>query len=331
MTISIAFQTNKSLDDYGRLGRQIENYGFDGISVYNDMLYQPAWIPLTEIARATKRIRLGPAAVNPFTSHPINIAGNIALLDELSQGRAYLGLAKGAWLDFIGVEQKNPILTLKEAFSCITHLLAQSKRAFKSPIFPLAGGDSLRWKLYRPNIPFLLGTWGPKTITACIHHISEIKLGGTANPEIIPFFRKIISKARDTSQNDVSEIAIVLGAVTVVDEDGEKARERARQEVALYLPVIANLDPTLDLDQDMLANIKRATSVYKFTEAAEYIDDRLLAKFAFAGTPEEIVKQSLDVFEAGAQRVEFGTPHGLTPDIGLELLGTQVLPKLKEV
>ena len=57
--------------------------------VYNDMLFQPAWPALFEIARHTHRVRIGPAAVNPFTCHPITLAGHIALLDEASGGRAY--------------------------------------------------------------------------------------------------------------------------------------------------------------------------------------------------------------------------------------------------
>src|SRR5215468_3499573 len=94
MQISIAFQTDKPISAYGPLAAAAEAYGFDCVSVYNDMLYQPAWLPLLEMARHTTRIRLGPAAVNPFTCHPINIAGNIALIDEASQGRSYLGIAR---------------------------------------------------------------------------------------------------------------------------------------------------------------------------------------------------------------------------------------------
>ena len=43
MTISIAFQTDKPLAAYGALAAQAEAYGFDGVTVYNDMLYEPAW------------------------------------------------------------------------------------------------------------------------------------------------------------------------------------------------------------------------------------------------------------------------------------------------
>ena len=67
---SIAFQTDKPLSAYGPLAKTVEDYGFAGVSVYNDMLYQPAWLPLLEIARHTTRVRIGPAAVNPFHLSP---------------------------------------------------------------------------------------------------------------------------------------------------------------------------------------------------------------------------------------------------------------------
>jgi hypothetical protein len=89
-TVSIALQTDKPIVAYGPRAAQAEQYGFDGVSVYNDLLFQPAWLPLLEIARNTHPVRIGPAAVNPFTCHPLNIAGNISLIDEAAQGRVYL-------------------------------------------------------------------------------------------------------------------------------------------------------------------------------------------------------------------------------------------------
>ena len=38
-TLSIAFQTDKPLAAYGPLAAQAEAYGFDAVTVYNDMLY----------------------------------------------------------------------------------------------------------------------------------------------------------------------------------------------------------------------------------------------------------------------------------------------------
>ncbi len=366
--VSIALQTDKPLAVYGPLAAAVEQYGFDGITVYNDMLYQPAWLPLLEIARATNSVTIGVAAVNPFTCHPINIAGNIALIDEVSCGRAYLGLARGGWLDFIGVEPKRVVTGLREALRCVRHLLRQSKEPLAGEFYPLAGGDTLRWSILRAEIPFLLGTWGASTIRACINEISEIKIGGSANPAVIPHFQGIIdesinragnspaqippptppdhnegdaysSPAREGGREGVTatnaagtprDVGICIGAVCVVDEDGDAARAHVKREVALYLPVVAKLDPTVDLDPELLKRLQQAADHYDFAGAARLISDDLLQRFAFAGTPDEVAAHAASLFDAGATRVEFGTPHGLTAESGLHLLGTRVLPALKK-
>ena len=327
-TVSIAFQTDKPIQVYATLAQTVENYGFDGITVYNDLLYQPAWLPLLEIARHTRRVRIGPAAVNPFTCHPINIAGHIALIDEASGGRAYLGLARGGWLDFVGIRPQRPVTALREAFACIRHLLQRSTDPFPGTVFPLAGGDSLRWEILRSDIPFLLGSWGSQTIHACIRDIHEIKIGGSANPAVLPHFRNIVTSAAVNAGRRPDEIDLAIGAVTVVDQDGAAARALARREVALYLPIVAQLDPTIELEPERLKRLQQATATYEFERAASLISDDLLDRFAFAGTPDQVAAQAAQLFEAGATRVEFGTPHGLSPLNGLKLLGEQVLPAL---
>jgi 5,10-methylenetetrahydromethanopterin reductase len=328
-TVSIAFQTDQPLAAYGELAAAAEGYGFDGVTVYNDMLYQPAWLPLLEIARHTRRVRIGPAAVNPFTCHPINIAGNIALLDEASGGRAYLGLARGAWLDYVGMEPRRPITALREALECVRHLLSQSTQPYHGELFQLAGGDALRWKILRPDIPLLLGAWGAQTLRACILHVSEIKIGGTTNPAIVRQMRTEVNQAALAAGRDPAEIGLVVGAVAVVDRDGTAARALARRKAALYLPIIARLDRTLALEAELLEQINAAAADYDFELAGSYISDTLLRQLAFAGTPGEVAEQAIELYAAGAARVEFGTPHGLTEEEGLRLLGEGVLPALR--
>jgi 5,10-methylenetetrahydromethanopterin reductase len=329
LQVSIAFQTDKPLAAYGPLAAAAEGYGFDAVTVYNDMLYQPAWLPLLEMARTTRRVQLGVAAVNPFTCHPINIAGNIALIDEASHGRAYLGIARGAWLDLVGLHPKRGMAALAEALRCVRHLLRRSAEPLAGEFYPLAGGDTLRWSISRPELPFLLGTWGEQTIRSCIGEIAAVKIGGSANPGLLPHYRRVIDEAAAAAGLIGRKIEIVIGAVCVVDADGEAARTLARREVALYLPVVAELDPSLQLDPLLLAGIKQATARYDFAAAGALISDELLHCFAFAGTPGEVADHAAALFAAGADRVEFGTPHGLNAESGLRLLGEQVVPALQ--
>jgi 5,10-methylenetetrahydromethanopterin reductase len=148
-------------------------------------------------------------------------------------------------------------------------------------------------------VPLMLGTWKPRTAAYAGEVAREVKIGGSANPDMVRLLRRWIG-------ND--DVGIVVGAVTVVDEDGELARQRAREEVAMYLEVVAGLDPTLELEPG---------------------EPPPLDRFTFAGTPEEVAAHALRLYEAGAARVEFGTPQGLTTAAGLELLADRVLPLLR--
>ena len=55
----------------------------------------------------------------------------------------------------------------------------------------------------------------------------------------------------------------------------------------------------------------------------------MLDRFAFSGTPSHVAGLARRVLEAGAGRVDFGAPHGLTDEDGVALLGTAVLPRLR--
>lgn len=321
-SVSIAFQTNKNLMQYEELGKLVEDLGFDMLSIYNDLFYQPPWIPLSILIQSTKNIQVGVASMNPFINHPLNIAGNIALLNELSDHRVYLGLCRGSWLETLNLSPKRPISALKEAFLLINYALSGSLSGFQGQFFQISRGNSFRWKIQGPKIPFLLGSWGEKTINHCKEYISELKLGGTANPRILPKYRKIL---------DSNEKKIALGSVTVCDEDSDKARATARYEVALYLPIIGKLDKTLNINADLISEIRTAYNLKDNDMLETLIDDSLLEKVAFVGTDEEIFKQTMNLFHAGADRVEFGTPHGVeNSEIGINLLGQRVLPQIRE-
>jgi 5,10-methylenetetrahydromethanopterin reductase len=146
---------------------------------------------------------------------------------------------------------------------------------------------------------------------------------------VIPQVRAAAEQAAQAAGRDPRTIGLVVGAVTVVDRDGAAARALARRKAALYLPIIAQLDRTLDLDPALLERIEAAAAAYDFDLAGSYISDTLLRKLAFAGTPGEVAEQAIELYNAGVTRVEFGTPHGLSEAEGLRLLGEDVLPTLK--
>jgi 5,10-methylenetetrahydromethanopterin reductase len=271
------------------------------------------------MAQVTERVRLGPAALNPFTLHPVEIAGQIAALDAVSKGRAYLGLVRGSWLEELGIEPSRPLTAIREAVEVIRRLLARDNTGFAGEQFSLAPGARLHYEPVRTEVPLLIGTWGVRLAAYAGEVADELKIGGSANPDLVPVMRSRLGSNR---------VRIVVGAVTVVDEDGVAARRVARAEAAMYFPIVADLDPTLKVPAGLAEDVRRFVDAGRREEAGNLIPGHLLEKLVFAGTPEEVARQAAAVYEAGAARVEFGTPHGLTPRRGVELLADRVLPEL---
>jgi 5,10-methylenetetrahydromethanopterin reductase len=181
----------------------------------------------------------------------------------------------------------------------VRRLLAGDRSGFEGELFTIEPGSGFHYEPLRPAVPLMLGTWRPRTAAYAGQVADEVKIGGSANPDMVRLMRRWIG-------NDA--VGIVIGAVTVVDDDGDLARERAREEVALYLEVVGDLDPTLALEPGEPAPLDR---------------------FVIAGTPEEVAAHARELFDAGVARVEFGTPQGLTTSGGVRLLADRVLPLLR--
>ena len=294
--MGLGLQSDKRPHEYAALAQRAEAAGFDVISVFHDLLFQPAIFPLLTIAASTERVRLGPAALNPSTLHPVELAGQAAALDLASGGRAYLGLVAGAWLDRLGLDERRPVERMREAVEIVRRLLAGDRSGYAGKHFALAPGSGLQYEPARKQIPLMIGTWRPRMAALAGELVAdEVKIGGCANPDMVRLMREWIG-------ND--QVGIVVGAVTVVAEDGAAAREHARREVEMYLEVVGGLDPTIEGPPP-------------------------LEKFTIAGTPQDVAEHVRRLFDAGVKRVEFGTPQGLDTAVGVELLCDRVLPLLR--
>jgi 5,10-methylenetetrahydromethanopterin reductase len=297
--VALGLQSDKSVEEYEALARRAEAAGFDVISVFHDLFYQPAIFPLLTIARATERVRLGPAALNAQTLHPVEIAGQAAALDLASNGRAYVGIVTGAWLEQLGFDEQRPLTRLREAVEVVRRLLAGDRSGFAGERFTLEPGAGLEYEPLRRDLPLLIGTWRPRAATfAAEAGAAEVKIGGCANPDMVRLMRSWLG---DDGPR------IVIGAVTVVDEDGDRARTHAAAQVQMYLDVVGQLDPTLELRPGQAAPLE---------------------KFVIAGTPEDVAAHTRALIDAGVDRIEFGTPQGLTTSGGVDLLCDRVLPLL---
>ena len=73
-----------------------ESQGFEYVGIPDSQsLWRELYLSLSVVANATSRVRIGPPVTNALTRHPAVAASAIATLNEISGGRAFLGIGSG--------------------------------------------------------------------------------------------------------------------------------------------------------------------------------------------------------------------------------------------
>jgi 5,10-methylenetetrahydromethanopterin reductase len=309
------------------LAKLVEQLGFHTLSIYDDLFFKPAWPILSIVAANTSTIRVGPAVVNPYLIHPAITAGNIALLDEISGGRAYLGIGKGAFLDFVGVETPTPITAVRETIDIVQRLLDGSMKGYKGDFFNIDESASFRWKPVKPKVPIVIGTWGQRMAELAGKVADEVKANPLWDAGYATQLLTYIHKGAAGAGRDINDVSLCLGVLTSVSEDEAEAREYARRALAIYLPHLSPMTEAVGVSSDEVNKVSAYSSVGDYAKAARYISDRTLENFALFGTPGLLcrkIQKMLD--QVPVDRIEFGTPHGPDSITSINLLGRKVLP-----
>jgi len=138
-----------------------EDEGFDYILVPDEGVTRDVFVALTAIALNTKRIKFGPAIVNPYTRHPVTSAVSVATLDELSGGRAFIGYGIGGSLVLgpMGYTIKRPLKIMREAIEITQRLYKGETVTYEGDFFNVK--DAVI-KFDVREIPVYFAARGPK-------------------------------------------------------------------------------------------------------------------------------------------------------------------------
>jgi alkanesulfonate monooxygenase SsuD/methylene tetrahydromethanopterin reductase-like flavin-dependent oxidoreductase (luciferase family) len=143
-----------------------EHY-FTGESVYNDaMMFAAA------LAMRTERIRIGFAVVQLPFHHPVRLAVQMALLDNLSKGRIDVGVGKGTIYneyEFIGhgLRSDDSRARMEEALEIIDRLWRGGPLTYSGKYFHLAVPELRPRPVQRPNPPLWRSVISPSSFTQC--------------------------------------------------------------------------------------------------------------------------------------------------------------------
>jgi alkanesulfonate monooxygenase SsuD/methylene tetrahydromethanopterin reductase-like flavin-dependent oxidoreductase (luciferase family) len=138
--------------------------------------YEAVWIPeafssdaftlLGAVASHTKRMRLATGIVNVFSRSPALLAQSFATLDEMSDGRAIIGLGTSGPIvieNWHGVKFEKPVTRMREVVEIMRLALAGERVDYTGHFFKLRGFQMLI-KPVQARLPIYLATFKPNAV-----------------------------------------------------------------------------------------------------------------------------------------------------------------------
>ena len=143
--------------------RAAERAGFSTVWFAENPFNRGVLPAMAACALATATIRIGIGVFNPFNRHPTLIAMEMGALDELSGGRAVLGIGAGIKIAQMGLPAHRPIAAVRDAVQIIRPLLRGEEVDYAGKIFK-AEKVRLEFPLRRASMPILMAAVGDQAL-----------------------------------------------------------------------------------------------------------------------------------------------------------------------
>jgi len=117
-------------------------------------------LPLVYAAAVTKKIRLGTGIMILPQRHPLYVAKEIATLDQLSAGRAILGIGIG-WLaeefSALGIPFAERASRTREAVAVLRAMWSEGPQSFEGKHYRFSALESNPKPVQKPGVPIVVG------------------------------------------------------------------------------------------------------------------------------------------------------------------------------
>lgn len=288
---------------------------------------------LTAASQRTKTMRLITGAVLPVFTHPLKLAGEIAMLDAISHGRLEVGFAR-AFLPHEFFRFNIPLDESRDRFDegveAVRRLLEEENVAFKGRFHSFGPTTSLPRPTQKPRPPFWIAAIATPASFEMAgrlgHAVMAIPMGGANMRELLDTYRTAWRKAGHPGEG-----RIMLAFHMFCAETNIEAVEVAREPLNRYLRAL----------------VDSASHWITGTTSKDYAGyDKIIAKLkedsfesqvalggALVGTPEMIVKQlrayseSIGGFDIASLQVNFYDIPFAAARKSMALFARDVMPK----
>lgn len=287
-------------------------------------------------AVATSRICIGAGVFNPFSRHPTMMAMEIGSLDELSNGRAMLGIGAGigSSVQKLGSSPDKPLVAVRDTLAILQPLLRGEQVSYVGKSF--SAHDVKLNYAPRAGISIYVAGRGDLTLKLTGESADGLLISNMCSMEFARRSALRVKESRKAAGRS-GEAGIVQYMPCAVHRDRAEAQRIGKRAVGEMIPnywglsrKIASAGEALFTGTDISeAEFESAAHRIKSGEdAAEFLDEKFTHAFSLTGTPEECLGRAADYAAAGVSELAL-TFDGASAPADIALLGDALNHQLR--
>ena len=308
-----------------------EEHGFDWGWTYDSHILWQESVPLLALAVAnTSTLRFGHCVTNPASREPTVLASAYATLQDISEGRMFMGIGRGdSSRRVIGLE---PVKMAEFERSLVMMKDLMNGRPVEWNNKEL----ELKWAKGRPEIPVYVAGYGPKALGVA-GRVGDGVVIQLADPDIVEWMMGIARRAAEEAGRDPAALKPIVCAPAFISDDLPKAREQTRWFPAMVSNHVMDLlqrYPESELPPALFEYVKRR-EFYDYKDHSrvgakhgEFVDDETCDRFSILGTPEDHIAKLRRLEEIGVAHWNIYLMTEGQEQI-LETYGKQIMPALR--
>lgn len=325
--VHIGILPQRSVQQAVNLGMAAEECGFKGVWVADShSVMRDAYVVLTLLAAKTEKIQLATGVSPTVTRHPAVLANSWATLQEISGGRAILGIGVGeSAVHNLGLKPER-LAVLEEKIRVIRALLRGASVDY--------AGTSIQMPWSDCEVPVVMACSGPKSLQLGGRIADGVLFQVGSNPAFARYALDNIRTGAEQAGRSLEDLKLYMRVACAVSADREKAREEAKGYVAAAAGTTFKTVPKEYFDEQLWQELDTFKSNYDYAEHASndarhkaLLTDRIIDAIAIAGTPSEAIPRFQELAAMGLDG--FVWPAAMPDPIPyLENFARDVMPQL---
>jgi 5,10-methylenetetrahydromethanopterin reductase len=310
--------------------KRAEELGFEAIFFADSQMNNvDPFQAMAMCAANTKSIRFGTAVTNIVYRDPSIIANSFATLNEISSGRAIVGMGTGDGPVYSLGRTATKLVEFEKGLRVIRDLLHD--RGVQVPDSRERAGGNVKLKAGKRPVPIFISAEGPKTLRVAGRTCDGIILGTGFDLDVLEWAEARVAEGAREAGRAPSEIELMPAGMIVVDDDGNLARKRVRARMANRAH--HNFRFTMEtVPEKEVAGVRKFMDGFDISKPIEervdpeLVTNYLLERFTIAGTPQECIAKVKRLEAAGIRRILLTPPNAIYDEV-METWGERVIGK----